>query len=147
MRNKIAIALAVAALTGCGAMGGGRQIEVRTGPTVQADVSVHLTNNLTQAINFYVVSGGSDIVARLFCSDAMRAFTWFSFSCQRGSMRWSMRAHVSLSMHTSMDFPVSQRVEQCSTKSSASLSSVDEEDRCIDEETRRVDEEDGCPHA
>jgi hypothetical protein len=64
MRNKIAIALAVAALTGCGAMGGGRQIEVRTGPTVQADVSVHLTNNLTQAINFYVVSGGSDIFVK-----------------------------------------------------------------------------------
>jgi hypothetical protein len=64
MRKTIGIAAAVLALSGCGAMGGGRQIEVRTGPTVQADVAVHLTNNLTQAVNFYVVSGGSDIFVK-----------------------------------------------------------------------------------
>jgi hypothetical protein len=64
MRNTIRVAVAVLALSGCGAMGGGRQIEVRTGPTVQADVAVHLTNNLTQAVNFYVVSGGSDIFVK-----------------------------------------------------------------------------------
>lgn len=64
MRKTIGIAATVLALSGCGAMGGGRQIEVRTGPTVQADVAVHLTNNLTQAVNFYVVSGGSDIFVK-----------------------------------------------------------------------------------
>jgi hypothetical protein len=61
MKNTIKLAIAMLALTGCAALGGGRQVEVRTGPTVQPDVSVHLTNNLTQAVNFYVVSGGSDI--------------------------------------------------------------------------------------
>ncbi len=64
MKMTIAFVAAVLALSGCGAMGGGRQIEVRTGPSVQADVSVHLTNNLTQAVNFYVVSGGSDIFVK-----------------------------------------------------------------------------------
>ena len=46
-----------------------------------------------------------------------------SLAFQRGSMRWNIRAQVILSMHTSIDLPVCQRVEQCSTKSSASLSS------------------------
>lgn len=64
MRKTIGVAAAVIALSACGSMGGGRQIEVRTGPTAQADVSVHLTNNLTQAVNFYVVSGGSDIFVK-----------------------------------------------------------------------------------
>ena len=70
MRKAIGIAAAVLALSGCGAMGGGRQIEVRTGPSVQADVSVHLTNNLTQAVNFYVVSGGSDIFVKQVASNS-----------------------------------------------------------------------------
>jgi hypothetical protein len=70
MRNTIRIALAVLSLSACSALGGGRQIEVRTGPTVQADVSVHLTNNLTQAINFYVVSGGSDIFVKQVASNS-----------------------------------------------------------------------------
>lgn len=70
MRNTIKIAVAMLALTGCAAMGGGRQIEVRTGPTAQADVAVHLTNNLSQAINFYVVSGGSDIFVKQVASSS-----------------------------------------------------------------------------
>lgn len=70
MRKTFSIALAILALSGCGAMGGGRQIEVRTGPTVQADVSVRLTNNLTQAVNFYVVSGGSDIFVKQIGSNS-----------------------------------------------------------------------------
>ena len=45
-----------------------------------------------------------------------------SFACQRGMIRWYMRAQVILSMHTSMDLPDSQRVAQCSTKSAAILS-------------------------
>jgi hypothetical protein len=39
----------------------GRQVEVRTGPEPAADVSVHVTNNLSQAVNVYVVSGTNDI--------------------------------------------------------------------------------------
>jgi hypothetical protein len=70
MKKTIAIAAAALALSGCAAMGGGRQVEVRTGPTVQADVSVHLTNNLTQAVNFYVVSGGSDIFVKQVASNS-----------------------------------------------------------------------------
>lgn len=39
----------------------GRQVEVRTGPEPAADVALHVTNNLSQAINVYVVSGTNDI--------------------------------------------------------------------------------------
>lgn len=38
-----------------------RQVEVRTGPEPAADVALHVTNNLSQAVNVYVVSGTNDI--------------------------------------------------------------------------------------
>lgn len=40
---------------------GPRRVEVTTGPQPAADVSVRLTNNLNQAVNLYVTSGGTDI--------------------------------------------------------------------------------------
>jgi uncharacterized lipoprotein YehR (DUF1307 family) len=39
----------------------GRQVEVKTGAQPATDVSVRFTNNLSQAVNVYVTSGGSDI--------------------------------------------------------------------------------------
>jgi hypothetical protein len=51
------LSLSMVALAACG----GRQVEVRTGPEPATDVSIHLTNNLSQAVNVYVVSGGNDI--------------------------------------------------------------------------------------
>jgi hypothetical protein len=51
------LSLSMMALAACG----GRQVEVRTGPEPATDVSIHLTNNLSQAVNVYVVSGGNDI--------------------------------------------------------------------------------------
>ena len=57
MKTFIAsLALAVAVM-GCGP----RQVEVSTGPQPAADVSIRLTNNLTQAVNLYVTSGGTDV--------------------------------------------------------------------------------------
>jgi hypothetical protein len=50
------LALAVAVM-GCGP----RQVEVSTGAQPAADVSIRLTNNLTQAVNLYVTSGGTDV--------------------------------------------------------------------------------------
>ena len=46
-------ALAIAA--GCG----GRQVEVRTAPTVTAEQSVQVTNNLSQAVNISVTPSGA----------------------------------------------------------------------------------------
>lgn len=64
MRPRTAVlALAAAALLGaCGP----RQVEVRTSPqTAQtAALSIHMTNNLTQPVNVYVVSGGTDMFLR-----------------------------------------------------------------------------------
>ena len=39
----------------------GRQVEVRTGPEPTSDVALHVTNNLSQPINVYVISGVNDI--------------------------------------------------------------------------------------
>ena len=54
--TSLAMAVTLAA-TGCA----GRQVEVTTGPQPAADVSVRLTNNLSQAVNVYVTTGGTDI--------------------------------------------------------------------------------------
>jgi len=51
------LSLSMIAMVACG----GRQVEVRTGPEPATDVSIRLTNNLSQAVNVYVVSGGNDI--------------------------------------------------------------------------------------
>ena len=51
------LAAAVLTLGACGP----RQVEVTTGPQPAADVSIRLTNNLSQAVNLYVTSGGTDV--------------------------------------------------------------------------------------
>jgi hypothetical protein len=43
---------------------GGRQVEVRTAPSQTETIGIQVTNNLSQAVNVYVVSGGSDIFLR-----------------------------------------------------------------------------------
>ena len=52
----VSLALALAT-TACGP----RQVEVTTGPQPAADVSIRFTNNLTQAVNLYVTTGGTDV--------------------------------------------------------------------------------------
>lgn len=59
MRALLAVAL-LTAVAACGP----RQVEVRTAPTQSAEVAIHLTNNLSQAVNVYVNSGGSDTFVR-----------------------------------------------------------------------------------
>ena len=49
------LALALAAATACG----GRAVEVRTAPTTVSDMSVQVTNNLSQAVNIYATATGS----------------------------------------------------------------------------------------
>jgi hypothetical protein len=57
MRNVVLSLTMIASLTACAP----RQVEVTTGPAPAADVSVRFTNNLTQAVNLYVASGGTDV--------------------------------------------------------------------------------------
>ena len=59
--KKLLIALTILATTACGTMMGGRQVEVTTGAEAAADAGIHMTNNLTQAVNVYVVTGGTDV--------------------------------------------------------------------------------------
>ncbi len=51
------LALVVAATSACGP----RQVEVTTGAQPAADVTLRFTNNLTQAVNLYVTSAGTDV--------------------------------------------------------------------------------------
>ena len=49
------LALALATATACG----GRAVEVRTAPTAASQLSVQVTNNLSQAVNIYATATGS----------------------------------------------------------------------------------------
>ena len=53
------LAAALALTTACGP----RRVDVRTAPQ-SSQVAVQVTNNLTQAVNVYVVSGGNDTFLR-----------------------------------------------------------------------------------
>ncbi len=58
MRLIIAsLALTLAATTACGP----RQVEVTTGAQPAAEVTLAFTNNLTQAVNLYVTTAGTDV--------------------------------------------------------------------------------------
>ena len=51
----LALALALATATACG----GRAVEVRTAPVTTSELSVQVTNNLSQAVNVYATATGS----------------------------------------------------------------------------------------
>ena len=60
MKSLLAV-VALAAVVACG----GRQVEVNTTPAPSSDMAVHVTNNLSQAVNVYVVStGGGELFLR-----------------------------------------------------------------------------------
>jgi hypothetical protein len=61
------VSLSMLVLAACG----GRQVEVRTGPELATDVALNVTNNLSQAVNVYVVSGGSDIFLKQVASNSV----------------------------------------------------------------------------
>lgn len=67
MRTMIAsLAFAVVTLSACGP----RQVEVTTGPQPAAEVSLVFTNNLTQAVNLYVTTGGTDVFLKQVASSS-----------------------------------------------------------------------------
>jgi len=61
------VSLSMLALAACG----GRQVEVRTGPEPAAEVAIHLTNNLSQGVNVYVVNGASDIFVKQVAANSV----------------------------------------------------------------------------
>ena len=56
MKRLIAM-MAIVAVTACGP----RNVEIRTGPQPVSEVTLRVTNNLSQAANIYVVNGRSDV--------------------------------------------------------------------------------------
>jgi len=61
------ISLSMLALAACGP----RTVEVKTGPEPTADVAIHVTNNLSQPVNVYVVSGPNDIFLKQVASNSV----------------------------------------------------------------------------
>ena len=66
--RRIAWTLGVVLIAACRQ----RQVDVRTAPTSaqQAQVSVQVTNKLTQAVNVYVVANGTDTFLRQVAANA-----------------------------------------------------------------------------
>jgi hypothetical protein len=63
----LALSLATLVLAGCS----GRQVEVKTGTEPAPETAIHLTNNLSQAVNVYVVSGGNDIFVKQVAANSV----------------------------------------------------------------------------
>ena len=61
------VSLSMLTLAACGP----RQVEVRTGPEPAAEVALHVTNNLSQAVNVYVVSGVNDIFLKQVAANSV----------------------------------------------------------------------------
>ena len=62
------VSLSMLALVACGT---GRQVEVRTGPEPATETAIRLTNDLSQAVNVYVVSGGNDIFLKQVAANSV----------------------------------------------------------------------------
>jgi hypothetical protein len=60
------IGLALLATAACGP----RQVEVGSGAVSQAEVSLTVTNNLSQAVSVYVVQGGNPMFVKLVAASA-----------------------------------------------------------------------------
>lgn len=63
--------LALVAVTACGP----RQVEVRTGPQPVTEVTLRVTNNLTQAINVYVVNAGNDVFLKQVAANSAESMS------------------------------------------------------------------------
>ena len=62
------LSLSMVALAACGS---GRQVEVRTGAEPATETAIQLTNDLSQAVNVYVVSGGNDIFLKQVAANSV----------------------------------------------------------------------------
>ncbi len=64
--KKFLIAVTLFAAAACA----GRQVEVTTGPEPVAEAGIHITNNLSQAVNLYVTTGGTDVLLKQVAANA-----------------------------------------------------------------------------
>ncbi|HEX6573494.1 MAG TPA: hypothetical protein VF042_00870 [Gemmatimonadaceae bacterium] len=67
MKLRYLLLAAVLSTTACGP----RQVEVTTGAQPAADIAIRLTNNLSQAVNLYVTSGGTDVFLKQVAANAV----------------------------------------------------------------------------
>ena len=65
MKRLVAVAVLALSVAACS-----RLVEVQTAPAPQSTATLHVMNNLSQAVNVYVVSGGQDIFLRQVAAKA-----------------------------------------------------------------------------
>ena len=70
--RALAASLALVMAVSAGACGP-RQVEVTTGVQPAADVSVRFTNNLSQAVNVYVTTGGTDVFLKQVAANSVES--------------------------------------------------------------------------
>ena len=67
MRLRYLLFAGALAIGACGP----RQVEVTTGAQPAPDISIRLTNNLSQAVNLYVTTGGTDVFLKQVGANAV----------------------------------------------------------------------------
>lgn len=67
MKIRVATLALLLATVACGP----RQVEVSTGPQPAADVSIRFTNNLSQGVNLYVTTGGTDVFLKQVAANSI----------------------------------------------------------------------------
>ena len=65
MKRLFAAALLALSVAACS-----RQVEVQTAPGPESSATLHVMNNLSQAVNVYVVSGGQDMFLKQVAAKA-----------------------------------------------------------------------------
>jgi hypothetical protein len=75
MRNIITSITSVLILTATVAACGPRPVQVQTGQQPTSEVTLRVTNNLSQAMNVYVVNGGQDIFLKQVGANSTLAIT------------------------------------------------------------------------
>lgn len=71
----VAAALLILAAAAPMAACGPRQVEVRTGPRPVSEVTLRVTNNLTQPLNVYIVNGGTDVFIKQVASSSAESMS------------------------------------------------------------------------
>lgn len=69
--KTLILAVAILATTACGP----RPVEVQNGPKPANEVTLRVTNNLSQDVNVYVVNGGQDLFLKQVAANSTAALS------------------------------------------------------------------------
>ncbi len=85
--KAIFAALMMVAVLACGP----RQVDMTPGPDTGPDATLRVTNNFTQAVNVYVIQGGSEMLVGQVAANAIQEFPVRGIT---GTQRVDLRART-----------------------------------------------------